>query len=297
MAASVDEIRERARAHLEAQEFEAGLKAALEGLGAAPDDPELLLLAGQAGVEVDDPEAVARLRRLTELKPDDARGWHSLGEALATEGSTAEAGDAFRRAVELDPDDQVALSHLGHTSLATGKDEEGMQYLQQAAESVHGASTAAISLVDMYRTFGQHDQALAQARKLAEADPDDVIARLDVAELSLATGDLDAARASFERLRELDDVPEHEAYPLHGMIQVEIRRERWDHAQKLLDQAAAIDPRGLSTDVAAFVSRQRGEDAEEPVPTREEVEAALATSLAEYRRMHDRRVGTGEILG
>lgn len=297
MAASVDEIRERARAHLEAQEFEAGLKAALEGLGAAPDDPELLLLAGQAGVEVDDPEAVARLRRLTEIKPDDARGWHSLGEALAAEGSTAEAGDAFRRAVELDPDDQVALSHLGHTSLATGKDEEGMQYLQQAAESVHGASTAAISLVDMYRTFGQHDQALAQARKLAEADPDDVIARLDVAELSLATGDLDAARASFERLRELDDVPENEAYPLHGMIQVEIRRERWDEAQKLLDQAAAIDPRGLSTDAAAFVSRQRGEDAEEPVPTREEVESSLETSLAEYRRMHDRRVGTGEILG
>jgi Flp pilus assembly protein TadD len=297
MASGVDEIRERARAHFEADEFEASLEAALEGLASAPEDPELLLLAGQASVEVDDPEAVARLRRLTELKPDDARGWHSLGEALAAEGSTAEAGDAFRKAVELDPEDQVALSHLGHTSLATGKDEEGMQYLRQAAESVHGASTAAISLVDMYRTFGQHEQALAQAQKLAEADPDDVVARLDVAELSLQTGDLDAARASFERLRELDDVPEHEVYPLHGMIQVEIRRERWDEAHALLGQAAAIDPRGLSTDVAAFVSRQRGEDAEEPVPTREEVESSLQMSLAEYRRMHDRRVGIGEILG
>ena len=296
MASSVDELRERARTHLQAEEFDQSLKAAVEALAGAPDDPELLLLAGQAGIEVDDSEAVARLRRLTELTPDDARAWHSLGEALAAEGSTAEAGDAFRRTVELDPEDQVALSHLGHTSLATGNDEEGMSFLSRAADNIHGASTAAISLVDMYRSFGQHEQALAQAQRLAEADPEDIIARLDVAELSLAVGQLDAARNSFERLRELDDVPEHEAYPLHGMLQVEIHREQWEEAQKLAGEAAAIDPRGLSTDVAAFLSKQRGEDAEEPVPTLEEVETSLQTSLALYRRMHDRRLG-GDTLG
>ena len=127
----------------------------------APDDVELLVLAGRAGVELDAEDATEQLRRATELAPEHADAWHYLGEALATEGRTDEADDAFRRAVELNPADQVALSHLGHTSAATGREEEAVGYLSQAAQSMRGASTAAISLVDMYRTLGHYEEALA----------------------------------------------------------------------------------------------------------------------------------------
>lgn len=299
MASTVDDARERARGLFEAGRFSESLVAARDGLSGAPDDVELLVLAGRAGVEVEAEDAVDHLRRATELAADDAAGWHHLGEALAAEGSTSEADAAFRRAVELDPDDQVALTHLGHTSLAAGREEEAVGYLARAADSIHGGSTAAISLIEMYRSFGQYEEALAQARLLADSAPDDLMAWLDVAELSLAVGQLDEARDAFERLRELDDVPGHEAYPLHGMIQVEIRREQWDQAQELAAQAAAIDPHGLSTDVATFVREQSGAPSEEPAPTREEVDAALAGSLADYRRMHadDRRLGAGDLLG
>jgi tetratricopeptide (TPR) repeat protein len=286
----------------DAAEYEQSLETALAGLNQAPDDVELLVLAGRAGLELDASDAVEHLRRATELAPDDATAWHHYGEALATEGRMQEADAAFRRAVERDPDDQVALMHLGHTAVAAGRSEEGVGYLARAADIAHagtGTSTAAISLVDMYRSFGQYEEALAQAKRLAEAAPDDVLTRLDVAELSAATGRLEEAREAFERLRELDDVPGHEAYPLHGLIQVAIQGGDWERARDLAEQAAAIDPHGLGTDVAAFVHEQSGEEPEEPPPTRTEVEEALTSSLAEYRRMlaDDRRLAGEEIRG
>jgi Flp pilus assembly protein TadD len=305
MGTTVDDARDRARAFLDGADFDASLSAAREGLGSAPDDVELLVLAGRAGVELETDDAVGNLRRATELAPDNAGAWHHLGEALAAEGTMDEADVAFRRAVELDPEDQLALTHLGHTALAAGRRDEGVGYLAQAADLAHAASSASISLVDMYRSFGQYDDALAQARLIAESSPDDRLAWLDVAELSLQTGQLDEARAAFDRLRELDEVPGHEAYPVHGMIQVELAREQWEPANDLVTQAAAIDPHGLSTVLVLFLRDQTGETTEDdadgstPAPTREEVDALLAGSLADYRRMlaDDRLLRGGDLVG
>jgi Flp pilus assembly protein TadD len=163
----------------------------------------------------------------------------------------------------------------------------------------------------MYRSFGQYEEALQRARQVAQAAPDDALAWLDVADLTLQLGQLDEARAAFERLREIDDVPGHEAYPLHGMIEVEIRRERWQSAEELTQQARTIDARGLTADVSAFLREQIGGPAqepagaeesggaEEPPPTRAEVEAALASSMADYRRMlvEERRLSAGDVFG
>jgi tetratricopeptide (TPR) repeat protein len=289
--------RERARAALEREDFEAALQGAEAALTAAPRDAELLLAAGRAALELDREEAVDLLRRATDEAPGEAAGWHLLGEAYAAEGDTAEAEAAFRRAVELDPEDRVALAHLGHTALASGRSEEGVDLLARAADSPEGSS-AVLSLVDMYRSMGQDAEALAQARKLTAAEPDDVLAWLDVAELSLAVGELDDARAAFERVRELDDVPGREGYPLHGMMRVEIDRQDWAGAQRLAAQAAAIDARGLSTEVAAFLAAEQGEQDREQAPKREQVESSLAASLAEYRRIlaDDRRLAAGQRL-
>jgi Flp pilus assembly protein TadD len=295
---SADDARHRARACFDSAEFAKSRQAAIDGLADSPDDAELLILAGRAGMEVDAEDAVDQLRRATEQAPQNASAWHHLGEALATEGRTDEAGAAFRRAVELDPTDQVALSHLGHTSLAAGRKDEGVEYLARAADIAHAASTASISLVDMYRSFGQYEQALQHARMIADAAPDDVLAWLDVAELSLQVGRLDDASDAFARLRDLDDVPGREAYPLHGLIEVEIRREQWAPAQGFAAQAAAIDPHGLSTDLAAFLETQISGAGGEPAPTAAEVEPALAASLAEYRKMlsEERMFGAGGSL-
>lgn len=289
---------QRASEQLQDGKYREARETALAGLAEAPEDVELLVLAGRAGVELDAEDATEQLRRATELAPDNADAWHHLGEALATEGRMDEANDAFRRAVELNPADQVALSHLGHTSAATGREEEAVSYLSQAAQSMRGASTAAISLVDMYRTLGHYEEALTQARRIAEAEPDDLVAVLDVAELSVEVGQLDEAVAAFQRLRELDDVPGHEIYPLHGMLKAEIQRGDWQRALTLAQEVPVSDSEGRMVNLIAFLQAQSGEPAEQ-APTREEVDAALSASLFEYRRMHadDRRLASEDLLG
>lgn len=290
------DTRKQAQDHFDAGDYGASRDAALAGLGQSPDDVELLLLAGRAEVELDSEEATGHLRRATELAPENASAWHHLGEALAAEGETSEAGAAFRKAVELDPGDEVALTHLGHTALAAGRSDEAVGLLAQAADIGQGASSASISLVEMYRSFGQFDDALAQAQRIATAAEEDALAWLDVAELSLTTGALDQSSAAFDRLREIDDVPGHEAYPLYGLIQVELSREQWPRVRDLAGQLAAIEPHGLSADLAAFADGALGESGEEPAPSRADVESALSASLADYRRMlvDDRRLNAGD---
>jgi Flp pilus assembly protein TadD len=288
---------EEARAHYDAGRFPQAREAAIAALESQPDDVELLRVAGRAGVETGADDAVDQLRRVSELRSDDAVSWRDLGDALATEGRSEEAQEAFRRAVDLDPGDEVSLTALGHTSYAAGDEAGAVSYLEQAAEHASGMSTATLNLVDMYRTLGQPEAALATAVKVAEAAPDDALAALDVAELSLELGQLDEASRAFERVRAIDDVADHEVYALHGMIAVEVAREQWGPALELAREAGALD-RGRTAGVLSFLEAQASGPGEEPPPSLEEVDAALRASLVEHRRAHleDRRLQAEDLL-
>jgi tetratricopeptide (TPR) repeat protein len=288
-----------ARAQLEAGDYARARETATAGLASAPDDADLLRIAGLAGLELGADDAVDQLQRVTELRPDVTWAWHELGDALATEGRSDEATAAFRRALELNPDDEVAMTHLGHTAFQGGQGDEGVKLLEQAAGRISGNSTAAISLVEMYRTLGQPEEALAQAVKVLEADPENRLYALDVAELSLETGRLDDATVAFGRLREIVESEEEEVCALHGMILVELERGDPARGLELAREALAIDAVGRTTGVVAHLEVETGSDptAEEPrdasaahiagqgvPPSRQEVEEALRGSLRMLRR-------------
>jgi tetratricopeptide (TPR) repeat protein len=287
---------EQARAHYEAEDFGKAREAALTGLRERPDDADLLRLAGKAGAELGEADAVDQLRRATELSPDDADAWHDLGEALVIEGRNEEATEAFKKAVELNPDDEIALTHLGHAQAALGQEDDAISTLAQAADKRAPASSAAISLVEMYRSVGQNEEALAAARRISDADPGDVVSALDVAELSLELGRLDDARAAFERLREIDEIAEHEVHAIHGLILVALEQGDEGRARELANEAASIDRVGRSAQVLRYFEPDGGGDEEEPAeapPSREDVDTALRASQEEHRQMHaeDSRFG------
>src|ERR671919_969514 len=290
---------DQARAHFEAGRYSEAHAAAREALAGSPDDVELLRVAGRAGVEIGSSDATEQLARVTELQPDSAEAWRDLGDGLLAEGRDKEAADAFRKALDLNPDDDVALTSLGHTEYAAGS-EGAVAHLEQAAERGGAMSTAAISLVEMYRSMGKLEEALGAARKVLEAEPGDVAAALDVAELSLETGRLDEALEAFQRIREMEDLPDHEVYALHGMVQVELQRDNLDGARELAEEAARVDEYGRTTGVLAYLAPpEAGDDGAPEPPSREEVETALSQSLREHRRLHaeDRRLLAEDLLG
>jgi tetratricopeptide (TPR) repeat protein len=292
---------EEARSHFEAGAFGRAREAAIGGLEGAPDDVELLRLAGRAGVEVGSGDAVERLQRVTELQPDSAEAWRDLADALAAEGRTEEANEAFRKVLEIEPEDEVALTSLGHTAFQEGKGDDAVSMLEQVAGRVAGTSTAAISLVDMYRTLGQPAEALAAARRVAEADPENALAWLDVAELALETGDLDEAAGAFARLREVLELPEGQVAALQGAIKVELARGQSERALELAREASAIDRVGRTAGVLAHLEAELGADetpdeaiargattvfiqAQAVPPSGAEVDLLLDATLADLRR-------------
>jgi tetratricopeptide (TPR) repeat protein len=305
---------EEARSHFEAGAFGRAHEAAVGGLEGAPDDVELLRLAGRAGVEVGSGDAVERLQRVTELQPDSAEAWRDLADALAAEGRTEEANEAFRKVLEIEPEDEVALTALGHTAFQAGKRDDAVEMLEQVAGRVAGTSTAAISLVDMYRTLGQPAEALAAARRVAEADPENALALLDVAELALETGDLEQAAGGFARLREVLELPEGQVAALQGAIKVELARGESERALELARQASAIDHVGRTAGVLAHLEAELGADetpdeaiargattvfiqAQQVPPSGAEVDVLLDATLADLRRALLGEVGQEEAEG
>jgi tetratricopeptide (TPR) repeat protein len=274
-------------AHYEQGDFRAARDAAERGLSDRPEDVNLLRLAGKSGMELDLDDASGFLSKAVELEPENADAWRELGDALLNENRLKDATNAFRQAVELRPNDVGSLVQLAHTAYAAGDPEDAIGAVRQAVERDPNSLGARRALLEIYRAAKRPEDALAAAEELAESDPNDALALLDVAELYLSLDHPVDATAAFARLRKVDDDPDHEIYAVHGMIEAEIRRERWRRALDLAIEATRIDRLGRTTDVLAYVVAQVFGAADRPAPSREEVDEALAASRAEHRRLHE----------
>jgi tetratricopeptide (TPR) repeat protein len=280
-----DPALEAARASLGAGDFEHARELALTGLEERPDDPALLQVAARASIELGLPEAPDYLARATAAEPDAAT-CRELGADFAFLGRLEDARQAFRRAVELAPDDPGAVLDAGLASLATGRTGDAVAYLKQAARLEPESDAALRGLMEIHRREGRFGEALTAALRVEERAADDPIASLDVAELCLTLGRFDEAAAAFGRLKTADDEPEHEVYAYHGLIEVEIQRGHMRRALDLTVDATKVDRLGRTTDVLAFVVAQVFGDRDRPSPERSEVEALLAASRVEHRRLH-----------
>lgn len=267
-------------------DFEASREMALELLAGSPRDPSLLRLAGKAGVELGHDDAVSLLQQAAEADADNADGWRDLADALLAEGKTADARAALERAVERRPDDAELLADLAHVVNACGDTDEAISQLEHVLELDFNNLSALRGLVGMYRESGRLADALASGRKVIAYRPSDVATALDVAELTLALDLPEDAVDAFRWLRDVDDEPDHEVYAVHGMIEAEIRRERWRQALDLAIDVTRVDRLGRTTDILAYVVAQVFGASDRPAPSRRDVDDALAASRAEHRRLH-----------
>jgi tetratricopeptide (TPR) repeat protein len=247
-----DELAAEAQLAYEAGELDRTRELAIRGLEKQPDDAELLGLAARSSLELGLGDAVEHFRRLVALRPDDGAALLNLAHAVYASGDATEAAELLSRVVERDPENLAALR----------------------------------SLVEMHRRSGRVDAALDCASRLSERDPSDVLAALDVAELSLEHGAHDAARAAFARVRDLDPDEDHRPFAYHGMIEAEIRRERWRRALDLAIDATQEDRNSLTTALLAYIATQLFGPGDEPAPTSDEIDEALAAERDAHRRLH-----------
>jgi tetratricopeptide (TPR) repeat protein len=116
-----------------------------DGLNKLPDYPELLYDRALAADKIGKFEVLERdLRKLIEIRPDNAHAYNALGYSLAERGDQLlEALKLIERAVELSPDDPYIMDSLGWVYYRMGNLAAGLNYLNLAFAAKPDAEIAA----------------------------------------------------------------------------------------------------------------------------------------------------------
>ena len=108
---------------------------------AAPDEAKIWrrgegLMASGAGsaMTVESKGEIEAMRKLVNLKPDDADSWDRLGKSLYLAGVYDEAVKTFRKALELSPGNKETLANLGVTLKTKGEMTEYERVVDELAK-------------------------------------------------------------------------------------------------------------------------------------------------------------------
>lgn len=141
-----------------------------------PDQPELLYDRALAADKIGKFDIVEKdLRRLIELKPDNAHAYNALGYSLAERGlRLPEALALIKKAVELSPEDPYIMDSLGWVYYRMGNFREGLNYLNLAFTTRPDPEIAA-HLGEVLWVKGAKEDAEKVWRSALEAHPDNEI--------------------------------------------------------------------------------------------------------------------------
>jgi tetratricopeptide (TPR) repeat protein len=142
------------------QEGEQALAVYERGLQALPDDTRLLYARALLNDDLDHVDAAVRdLRRVLELKPDDANAMNALGYTLADRTDKhAEALELIKKAMTLKPDEPAIMDSFGWVQYRLGHLDAAEAELRNAYEKQPDAEIAA-HLGEVLWVSGQKDEA------------------------------------------------------------------------------------------------------------------------------------------
>ena len=120
-------------------------------------------------------EAVARLRVVVELKPDDPQALNGLGYTLVDRTPRVSEGTALiERAHKLSPDDPFILDSMGWAMFKLGRYAEAERYLRRAMEERPDAEIAA-HLGEVLWAAGERDRAQEVWQSQLKLTPDNAL--------------------------------------------------------------------------------------------------------------------------
>jgi tetratricopeptide (TPR) repeat protein len=151
-----------------------------------PDDADLLYEQAMMAEKIDKLDEMERLlRRVIELKPDNAHAHNALGYSLADRSQRLpEAQQLIRRALELSPGDAFITDSLGWVEFRLGNREEAIRLLQRAYSSRPDPEIAA-HLGEVLWAAGQQDEARKVWREARSRDAANDVLRETLARLKV----------------------------------------------------------------------------------------------------------------
>ena len=156
-----------------------------QSLDEHPDTPDLIYDLAMVAEKLDKiDEAETRLKRLVELKPDDAQALNALGYTLVDRTQRTDEGLALiERAHKLSPQDPFILDSLGWAFYRMGRLDEAERYLRQALDGRPDAEIAA-HLGEVLWRKGEREQARALWKAQLDTHPDNAVLKETVRRLA-----------------------------------------------------------------------------------------------------------------
>ena len=159
------------------------------------------LRAEQAGDPIG---AEALLRRIIELRPDDADLYYNLANHLSRQGRTKEAQDSYRDALRRDEGHVPSLVNLGILAAQNGDSEKAAQFFRQALESEPDHAGALLGLGNLALARGRLIEAVRLLERALEADPNRPDIHYALARALAASGAVDGAIEHFHSALEAE---------------------------------------------------------------------------------------------
>lgn len=158
-----------------------------DALKGAPDNAELLYDHAMAAERVDRLAVMEKsLRRLIELRPDNAHAYNALGYTFADRNMRLDEAQALiEKALQLAPDDPHIIDSLGWVLYRKGRLDEALVQLRRAWE-IRPEAEIGVHLGEVLWKLGRGEEARRIWREAKSLEPDNetlkqTLARLDVA--------------------------------------------------------------------------------------------------------------------
>jgi len=167
------------------------------------------------------PEAIERLRRYIQLRPEDAnvvRAYNLLGLSLAATGALDAAMSVFRRVLQMQPRNVDALAGLADALLGRGQLDEAIATYQQYVRLAPPNAGAYFNLGLALGRQRRDDEAVAMFTRAVDLNPQEPAYRANLASGLLASGRMSEAVEQYRRAAELEHDPDARA-ELTGIIQ------------------------------------------------------------------------------
>ncbi len=124
-AAGYDEIFERGRSAMRAQDFANAAEAFQQAVDLQPDEVDAWFRLGLARSANDEPDAaIAAYRKAAEMDPDHTKAHNNLGNVLFRRGDYEQALTWYERALAIEPDYMLARYHQGWVLRHYNRNEE-----------------------------------------------------------------------------------------------------------------------------------------------------------------------------
>ena len=170
----------------EARRYQESLDLFTAALARQPEDTNLLYETAMAAEKIDKVDVMEKhLRKLIQLKPDDAQAYNALGYSLADRGQRlTEARELIQQAVKLSPNDAYILDSMGWVCFKLGDLACARQHLERAYKMRPEAELGA-HLGEVLWASGDREEARRIWRAAQKAEGDNETLRATLARLKV----------------------------------------------------------------------------------------------------------------